>query len=109
MVVSKSGQVLITYRVIKEENGWKVYDVVIEGVSLVSNYRTQFREILGNNPPRSCLIPSVRGKPGNSIGNTSVGRGSSASKENDREESRSSLFVAEPGFREYMKSRGERE
>jgi phospholipid transport system substrate-binding protein len=55
VVVSKSGQVLITYRVIKEENGWKVYDVVIEGVSLVSNYRTQFREILGNNPPEKLL------------------------------------------------------
>jgi phospholipid transport system substrate-binding protein len=27
-----------------------VYDVVIEGVSLVNNYRSQFNEILGSNP-----------------------------------------------------------
>jgi phospholipid transport system substrate-binding protein len=27
---------------------WKVYDVVIEGVSLVSTYRSQFREVLAS-------------------------------------------------------------
>lgn len=32
----------IDYRLIKKENGWKVYDVAIEGVSLVTNYRGQF-------------------------------------------------------------------
>jgi phospholipid transport system substrate-binding protein len=38
------------------ENGeWKVYDVVIEGVSLVQNYRSQFREILTNKPPEHLL------------------------------------------------------
>ena len=49
VVVSKSGQVLITYRVIKEEGGWKVYDVVIEGVSLVNNYRSQFSRIINQS------------------------------------------------------------
>ncbi|HME46440.1 MAG TPA: ABC transporter substrate-binding protein [Syntrophorhabdales bacterium] len=63
VVVTKDGQVPINYRVIKEENGWKVYDVVIEGVSLISNYRTQFREILGNNPPEK-LLETLRKKPG---------------------------------------------
>ena len=63
MVVTKGSQVSINYRVIKEENGWKVYDVVIEGVSLVSNYRTQFREILGNNPPEK-LLETLRKKQG---------------------------------------------
>ncbi len=62
-VVTKSGQVPIKYRVIKKENDWKVYDVVIEGVSLISNYRTQFREILGNNPPEK-LLEALRKKPG---------------------------------------------
>ena len=28
------------------ESQWRVYDVVIEGVSLVSNYRTQFNKIV---------------------------------------------------------------
>ena len=62
-VVAKGGQVPIYYRVIKKENEWKVYDVVIEGVSLISNYRTQFREILGNNPPEK-LLETLRKKVG---------------------------------------------
>lgn len=62
-VVSKSAETPVYYRVIKKGNDWKVYDVVIEGVSLVSNYRTQFREILGNNPPQA-LIDSLRKKVG---------------------------------------------
>ena len=40
-----------------------MYDVVIEGVSLISNYRTQFREILGNNPPEK-LLETLRKKVG---------------------------------------------
>jgi phospholipid transport system substrate-binding protein len=42
---------------------WKVYDVVIEGVSLVSNYSTQFREILANDPPEK-LLETLRKKVG---------------------------------------------
>jgi phospholipid transport system substrate-binding protein len=61
VVIWKGGQVPINYRVIKKESGWKVYDVVIEGVSLISNYRTQFREILGNNPPEK-LLETLRKK-----------------------------------------------
>jgi phospholipid transport system substrate-binding protein len=37
----------VEYRLEKSETeGWRVYDVVIEGVSLVKNYRTQFDEII---------------------------------------------------------------
>ena len=64
VVVLKGGQqVPVNYRVIKKENDWRVYDVVIEGVSLINNYRTQFREILGNNPPEK-LLESLRKKTG---------------------------------------------
>jgi phospholipid transport system substrate-binding protein len=63
VVATKSAQVPIYYRVIKKDSEWKVYDVVIEGVSLINNYRTQFREILGNNPPES-LLETLRKKVG---------------------------------------------
>jgi phospholipid transport system substrate-binding protein len=63
VVLAKGVETPIFYRVIKRENDWKVYDVVIEGVSLISNYRTQFREILGNNPPEK-LIETLRKKAG---------------------------------------------
>ena len=62
-IVSKGGETPIFYRVMKKENNWKVYDVVIEGVSLINNYRTQFREILGNNPPET-LLETLRKKGG---------------------------------------------
>jgi len=54
-VVRSSNPIPIHYRMILENGEWKVYDVVIEGVSLVQNYRTQFREILTNNPPEHLL------------------------------------------------------
>lgn len=63
VVTSSSAQTPINYRVIKKDDGWKVYDVVIEGVSLVSNYRTQFRETLASNPPQT-LIDTLRKRTG---------------------------------------------
>jgi phospholipid transport system substrate-binding protein len=39
-------EISIDYRMLKKDNRWVVYDVIIEGVSLVKNYRTQFREII---------------------------------------------------------------
>jgi phospholipid transport system substrate-binding protein len=34
------------YRLIEKDGRWRVYDVVIEGVSLVANYRTQFDRVI---------------------------------------------------------------
>lgn len=47
-VITKTVEIPIDYRVVLKDNGWKVYDISIEGVSMVSNYRTQFKEILMN-------------------------------------------------------------
>jgi phospholipid transport system substrate-binding protein len=63
VIVSKGGETPIYYRVMKKGTDWKVYDVVIEGVSLISNYSTQFREILANNPPEK-VIETLRKKVG---------------------------------------------
>ena len=54
-VITSSKEVPIAYRVILANDTWKVYDVVIENVSLVSNYRTQFNEILAKNTPEQLL------------------------------------------------------
>jgi len=54
-VIRKSGDVPIYYRLIMKDGSWKVYDVVIEGVSLINNYRSQFREILSNKSPEELL------------------------------------------------------
>jgi phospholipid transport system substrate-binding protein len=55
-VVTKSKEVPFNYRVFQDKNGkWKVYDVVVENVSLVMNYRSQFNEILAKNSPDDLL------------------------------------------------------
>ena len=46
-LLTKTGsEVPIEYRMLKKGERWLVYDVVIEGVSLVANYRTQFNKII---------------------------------------------------------------
>jgi phospholipid transport system substrate-binding protein len=46
----KSGQDIATvdYRLRKQDNQWKVIDFTIDGVSIVSNYRSQFQDIMTN-------------------------------------------------------------
>ena len=46
LLTKAGGEVPIEYRMLKKGERWRVYDVVIEGVSLVANYRTQFNKII---------------------------------------------------------------
>jgi phospholipid transport system substrate-binding protein len=46
IVVTKTARIPISYRMIKNSDQWRVYDVVIEGVSLVRNYRGTYDEIV---------------------------------------------------------------
>jgi phospholipid transport system substrate-binding protein len=62
-IVTKTSEVPIHYRVIEKKGEWKVYDVVIEGISLIGNYRSQFREILANKTPEA-LLETLRKKVG---------------------------------------------
>jgi len=62
-VIKQTQEVPIYYRVMNEDGSWLVYDVVIEGVSLVNNYRSQFRQILSNKPP-AALLETLRKKVG---------------------------------------------
>ena len=46
-LLTKSGSdIPIEYRMHKKGDRWLVYDVIIEGVSLIANYRTQFNKII---------------------------------------------------------------
>jgi phospholipid transport system substrate-binding protein len=38
--------ITVEYRLLPKNSDWQVYDIVIEGVSLVNNYRTQFNSIM---------------------------------------------------------------
>jgi len=46
-VITEKGQKIpVQYRFIKKDGKWRVYDLIIEGVSLTNNYRAQFNNIL---------------------------------------------------------------
>jgi phospholipid transport system substrate-binding protein len=45
----------VDYRLRKKDGPWLLIDVIIEGVSLVSSYRSQFAEILGHGGPDELL------------------------------------------------------
>lgn len=46
VITDKGAAIPLDYRLMKKDGKWVVYDVVIEGVSLVNNYRSQFSEII---------------------------------------------------------------
>jgi phospholipid transport system substrate-binding protein len=46
LITKTSTEIPIDYRMQRGGDRWRAYDVVIEGVSLVSNYRTQFNRII---------------------------------------------------------------
>ncbi|MGC8795544.1 ABC transporter substrate-binding protein [Thermodesulfovibrio sp. 3462-1] len=46
IITKDKKEIPIDYRLYFNGKEWKVYDVVIEGVSLVSNYRSQFNKII---------------------------------------------------------------
>jgi len=46
---------LVDYRLRKTDSEWRVIDVVIEGISMVSNYRDQFKSIVSSGGPELLL------------------------------------------------------
>jgi phospholipid transport system substrate-binding protein len=47
-IVTKSVEIPIDYKLVQTASGWKVYDVVIEGVSLIRNFRSSYGTIVDN-------------------------------------------------------------
>jgi phospholipid transport system substrate-binding protein len=45
-LVSKDKKISILYKLYKAENNWKIYDLEIQGVSIIRSYRSQFSSIL---------------------------------------------------------------
>jgi len=61
IITTDNKRVPLFYRLSNESGQWRVYDVVIEGVSMIKNYRGQFREILSKNKPED-LLQTLREK-----------------------------------------------
>lgn len=56
----------VTYKLHLSPSGWRVYDVVVEGVSIVNNYRAQFDRFLSKNSFDQ-LLQTLREKKTNVI------------------------------------------
>jgi phospholipid transport system substrate-binding protein len=49
-IVSKKGEeISIVYKLRQAGTEWKIYDVVIENISLVNNYRSQFNRVIAQS------------------------------------------------------------
>ncbi|OXS28360.1 MAG: organic solvent ABC transporter permease [Desulfovibrio sp. MES5] len=62
VITMKDGKkVPVAYRMLPKNGKWMVYDVLIENISLVKNYRTQFQDILNTDSPEN-LIARIKDK-----------------------------------------------
>ena len=46
LIITSSADIPVDYRLYQKGDQWLVYDVIIEGVSLISNYRSSYQEIM---------------------------------------------------------------
>ena len=46
VILRPNDKIPVSFRMLKEPQGWMIYDLVIEGVSLADNYRSQFARII---------------------------------------------------------------
>jgi len=60
-ITSTELNIPVVYYMVRRDAAWKVYDVAVENVSLVKNYRSQFQSILQKNSPEK-LIDILREK-----------------------------------------------
>lgn len=82
IVTHQGVEIPVDYRMFSQSGRWRAYDVNIEGVSLVANYRTQFNAILQRSSYAE-LIKALRAKVekidvGASKGGTAKGRADAA-------------------------------
>ncbi|MDP2157519.1 MAG: ABC transporter substrate-binding protein [Nitrospirota bacterium] len=51
----------VEYRILRKKDRWEVYDIIVEGISLVNNYRTQFTQIIRSDS-YDALVKRLREK-----------------------------------------------
>jgi len=51
-VATDKGPLRVEIALIRDANGWRAFDVTVENISLVRNFRTQFQSILQSHPPQ---------------------------------------------------------
>jgi phospholipid transport system substrate-binding protein len=55
-LISKDSKISILYKLYKPKNDWKIYDIEIEGVSIIQTYRSQFSQVLQSGTIDDLLV-----------------------------------------------------
>jgi phospholipid transport system substrate-binding protein len=51
----------VNYRLLKEDGTWKIYDVTVDAISIIANYRNQFNRVM-NSKGYNALIADLKAK-----------------------------------------------
>jgi phospholipid transport system substrate-binding protein len=63
IIGAKGEESLVTYRLLRNDGKWKVYDAVVENISIVNNYRSQFDRVISKSSYEE-LKKTLRDKAG---------------------------------------------
>ncbi len=63
LVTTKGTEISVDYNMLNNPGKWTIYDVIIEGVSLVNNYRSQFNDIMAKSSYK-VLVQKIKVKQG---------------------------------------------
>ena len=55
-VILSEGEIPVLYKLRNLRNTWRIYDINIEGISLIQNYRSQFEEFLFRREPAELIL-----------------------------------------------------
>jgi phospholipid transport system substrate-binding protein len=66
VLTKRHQQVPLEYRLQKADGRWKIYDVLVEGISLVNNYRSQFNQIISSSS-YDALVQKMKSKQGDEL------------------------------------------
>ena len=60
-LLSRKGDIPVDYRLLNKSGDWRVYDIVVDGISLAQNYRGQFTNIIRTSSYED-LVEKLRNK-----------------------------------------------
>jgi phospholipid transport system substrate-binding protein len=55
-LISKGDKISILYKLYKSKHNWKIYDIEVQGVSVISTYRSQFYQVLSSGTIDDLLL-----------------------------------------------------
>src|SRR5271156_3466383 len=61
IVQPKGEPIHVNYRLLKEDGTWKIYDVTVDAISIIANYRNQFNRVM-NSKGYGTLIADLKAK-----------------------------------------------